>query len=302
MVSFQRSVAAAQQAQARRAHVAEPPRFVGAQRVGTTQPGIPVVRSTGCDPTEVVEVRWPLGDMEPNQRGFEITLQPPDEDQGTRTQTVVAARTNGCKNGHLLCITLGITLAQLQNNSRVPLHTQFTHPMVRAVIGYGVGSTSFEAECDWMLGTQLAVAAEYVEYVKARYIKNTLPWAPVPEPDAPAFRVSAGLSYGGIGRTSNPARFTELVQLENPDTITSIQIPQFASSLTVLPVVGSCEIQVFGFGGLYAVPYTIVTPLTNAQHNNENQIPLQNGARFVQVQNTSEEGPLIVFLVFGLNL
>jgi len=172
--------------------------------VGVTQSGTP--NSFQGVPSEVVsaiDVRRPLTDMEPNQRGFEITIAPPDivngASVGSRVETVVSARPNGCKDGEIICVTLGLVLDAAPNNSQTPIQAAFVHPMVRALIGFGIGSTSFEVACDWQLGTQVAIASEYFGYVKAQYLTNTLPWAPVPEPSAPSFRVAAALSYGATG-------------------------------------------------------------------------------------------------------
>jgi hypothetical protein len=207
-------------------------------------------------------------------------------------------------------VVLGIELEGQSNLSQASLENSFVYPSVRAVIDWGIGGTSYSAELDYLLGTQICVCAETIR-VGAKYMKNTLPWAPVTEQHAPRFRVSAAFAYGGNGHNSNPARLTELVQVDPNGQFVqntqTIQIPQYAVSMTALVVSGEFIADVFGFGSNYAVrwiPYAAGNPpIDDTMRVTENSFPLFSGARYITVTNASAEGVgLIAFIIFGMAL
>lgn len=285
----------------------------GIAHVMLPSPGPPVATPSPPPPIRVIEIERPLSNEElvDNNRGNVILLAPPPQaalfdefGQKFKKSSVVSARTGNCKRGELLGITLGLTLDG-QDDSQALLSASNLHPMVRATIGWGLGSASYQATVDWKNGTQISVEAEYVQYVDATYVLSTLPWTPDLETVAPTYRLSAGFAYGGVGRATNPATYTELVQIETPDDTRIVQIPKFAQSMTVLPIftADAVLIDVFGFGSLYDVQWATTVPLSNTQQNQPTRIPLQNGARFVQVTNNQmTTGPAICFLIFELSL
>jgi len=249
--------------------------------------------------------RRPLAGQEDLNRGDSVALSPPPGDIVTsgKDTSIIEVRSR-CAEGEVINIVLGIELEGQSNVSQDSVENALVYPSVRALIDWGIGGTKFRAECDYLLGTQLSIAAENIR-VGARYLKNSPPWQPVAEAQAPTFRCAAAFSYGASGRNSNSARLTELVQVETPQSPpVRIQIPQYAISFTILPVDDSIvQADVFGFGTSYFVRYNVGVPISNVgQHNVENTFPIFNGARFIEITNQNEEGPLYAFVIFGLAL
>lgn len=251
--------------------------------------------------------RRPLAGQADLSRGNSLILEPPTADIVTtgKDSTIIEVRSR-CAEGEIINIMLGLELNKQSNTSQANVVDEAIYPSVRALLRWGCGGVKFTAECDFLLGTQLAIPAENIS-VGARYLKNTIPWDPVSDATYPTFVVSATAAYGGIGRNSNPARFTELVQIEDPAGVSRIQIPQFAISYSVLPVAnGLVDVSQVGFGTSYNVDYHLseaaTVPLRNTNRNVENSVPIFNGARFLDVTNRNSEGPLFAFVIFGLAL
>lgn len=222
-------------------------------------------------------------------------------------QTTVVEVKSYSAPGYMLSVVLGIqAVAPKCDHVKIACAHEdvFVLPMVRACISWGIGNASFEAECDYLNGTQVSVAAENIR-VDARYLQFTRPWIKGDGLQVqPTYRVSAGFAYSSVGRNSNSARLTELAQIETPGESCIISIPDFAISMTILPVdASSVRADVFGFGRLYKTQYNVTGPLSNVGQNNvENALPLFNGAKFVEVTNTNQAGPAFAFVVFGLAL
>ncbi len=246
----------------------------------------------------------PLTDQTPNNRGFKVIVRPPKGPLAiAQPAGILRAPADGCSRAYLLNVTLGLALEKpLEDFVQEQV---FVLPMLRAVLKWGIGSQEFTAEADWLHGTQLTIEAEAVE-VSARYLKNTLPWDPVPDDSAiyPNFIASAGVGYGNIGRNSSAATLTELAQIEDMNGQVDIPIPPYATAFTVLPVSdASVAVEQMAFGTAYATRHMIATPLSNAgQYNVENGIRVWNGAQFLRVTNLNEDAPAIALVVFALAL
>jgi hypothetical protein len=248
----------------------------------------------------------PLTDQAPNNRGFKAIIRPPKGPFAIgEPEGILRAPPNGCARAYPINVTLGLALeAPLANFIREQV---FVLPMLRAVLKWGIGSQEFTAECDWLHGTQLSIEAEAVE-VAARYVKNTLPWDPVPDDSGvfPNFIASAGVGYINIGRISSAATLTELAQLQNPDDQVDILIPPYATAFTVLPVSdASVAVEQMAFGTAYSTRHVIGVPLSNVgQYNVENGNRIWNGAQFLRVTNLNGEqgGQALALVVFCLAL
>jgi hypothetical protein len=254
------------------------------------------------------ETVGPLDGLKPLNRGNSIVLTPPTANIDPAVgvdHTVCAAQSQCDVTAQVIGVMLGIELEGQSNLSQDSLQAAFVYPSVRAIVDWGIGGTSFRAELDYLQGTQLSICAENIR-IGAKYMKNTLPWNQSVETNAPSFRVSAGFGYNGIGRNSNPARLTELVQIEQQNDTQIVQIPQFAVSMTALVVDGGMSAQVYGFGSSYSIAWDPIgenQAVNDVQYNVENAFPLFNGARYVEVTNISDQGsPLIAFIIFGLSL
>ncbi len=262
-----------------------------------------------CIPRSYDPLR-PLSDQLPSNRGFgKVELTPPSGpiSDSAENDTLIVKMSPGASvaRAELLTFTLGLAL---KKSTVSPIREGiFVLPSVRAILKWGIGSVNFTAECDWMHGTQLSIGAEDVT-ISARYLKNTVPWEPVPDADGvfPTFIVGAAVSYGNVGRISCPARYTALAQVEDDDegSFVDVPIPPFATSFTIVPIGGSTgTVALTAFGTAYETTYAFGPPLTNTgQYNVENAFPIWNGAQFLRVRNTDGEAPAIVQVVFSLAL
>lgn len=246
----------------------------------------------------------PLAEASAGSRGSGAELPPPasnayDSVYGKvigRSVGLVDVDTGACQSGATIAVVLGLEVSSAQNT----LRTGFIYPHVRAEIEFGIGTVNFKAYADWINGTVLSVPAENIN-VSAQYIKQTNPTEPDTTTEYPTYRVSAGLAYAGAGHNSNPARLTELVQIETQGGFQQFEIPAFAISWTLVSPVDT-TVNVVGQGDEYDLEYEIAGPPTNAgQHDVENSFPIPNGTRFIQVFNSGAE-PLTAFLIFGLAL
>jgi len=178
------------------------------------------------------------------------------------------------------------------------------HVMVRGRATWGIDGASFDAKFDWMNGTRLSIGAEFLQ-IEAEYVLCHPKGVTVERSKLPRFSPAVGLAYGGIGRNSNPARYTDWVYLSEIGDFKDIPVPAFATSVTVLPNGSSqAQVEIIGVGSSGAVSLTATGPLANVnQYNVENAVPLFNGARRVRIRNTNTEDlPLTAYVIFGLAL
>jgi len=194
---------------------------------------------------------------------------------------LVRASRHACQIGEVTGITLDIE----------PVHPfedddalESTAPLVRALIEWGIGGVVFkQAIVDFVNGTHIAVGAESICTVTARYDAAPLGPNGCDPCCLPPMTVRAGLFYGCVSRGGT---LTEVANVDESDGRCRIPIPPFAVSFTVLPVDGASVAVDLGFCGPARVRTLIVTPLSNEnQHNALDQIPIPNGARFVEVVN-----------------
>jgi hypothetical protein len=234
-----------------------------------------------------------------------IVLEPPEDccRKGPWTPVFELPGRPNAVTSYLLGVALGLkTIGPCCDKPR----KGFLHTAVRARICWGTGDAKFEAELDWLCGTQIAVGGENLG-VSARYEIEVPPGDEglIGCPELPTYQLSAGTFYGASGRNSNSARFTELVQIETPGKSQTIPIPDFALSFNV-QIVGpqtGALVELLPCGTGYAVPFEIVAPATNVgQHDMESAFPKPNGMRFLRVTNTGAAGPLFAFVIFGLAL
>ena len=179
---------------------------------------------------------------------------------------------------------------------------ELVHVMVRGQVTWGLGCVSFVAFFDWLHGTQFTLVAETVQ-IDAQYMVISPPWLPCPNRAClPPLRLKAGLGYGCVGKG---VRLTELAQIEEPGKSVLVDVPPFATHVTVQPACGmNAEIRLFDCGKGYAPCFTFRSgdgPGAEGFGIGQ-QIPIPNGVRFVEVFNKNAEGPLTAFVIFGLSL
>jgi hypothetical protein len=262
----------------------------------------------------VIEIQRPLASVPGANRGATKELHASDALATNRlartVRPVVDARSlmAGCVVAEALVITLGRKPLRLTAGPATPPEIAgLIMPRIRAQVKWGVGgSAALEALVDWQHGTQITISAEYVE-ISAIYDVVTEPWDPATlDPcDLPSYDVAAGVGYGSISVNSNPARLTEIVQLQTPASApVDISIPPFATSFTVYTMGGTEEatIQQLAFGVGFNTTHVFGPGTDPTQYLVENAIPIWNGAELLRVTNTSDSGPLHAFIVFGLAL
>jgi hypothetical protein len=253
--------------------------------------------------TPAYDTLAPFTKTPPNNRGQRTQLDPPPGPSAEGPSlAVVETRTSGTGRARLVGVQLGLEIKKGKQADF--LQDQFVMSQVVGTIKWGIGSTEFEADFDWLHGSQIAVLAESVS-VAARYVKNTLPWEPVPDNVSkyPVFVASAGVAYGAMPRISSGGRLTKIVQLDESGTL-DIPIPPFAISFTVIPFQGpsTVPISVHTFGSYFA-SYIVVAPMSNLGQNNvENNFPLYNGAEFLRVTNPSDQSKFVGAVIFCLAL
>lgn len=211
------------------------------------------------------------------------------------------------KSGNTPGTVINIVLSSVikgNNKSVKPANNEFIQPMIRAKIAWGIGNTGFNAVCDFILGTQITVAAENVrvdaQYLVTNRFSEGKAFDCVTFHELPEFLVDVGLGYGCIGKN---AQLTELVQLENPDDEVIIQIPDFATFWTVQPVgVAIAEARMFGFAENLFTQYLFSSGGGPDEFGVGQQIRVFNGARFLKVINKNAVGPLYAFVIFALAL
>lgn len=252
------------------------------------------------------------GQDEMNKSGTKVVPPPPGpinpqtgHDEGPNI-SVMGFRSRGIA-GQAMNIMFGLTLEGQANDSQAMVQDDFVMAQVRATVRWGTGGVYNTAELDVLQGAQLSINAEDLD-VSVRYIRDTRPWDPSPSVTFPTFRVNVSSGYSNIGRNSNPARFSQLIQIQNPGTSQRVQIPKYAVSATVLPFNnGQLATNVIGFGTSYRVmynPFPILEPeqLGNDRYIVENAIPLFNAARFIEIFNLNLEEPATGIVIFGLSL
>ena len=239
-----------------------------------------------------------------NQRGRSAVLAPKnfngciDNVNISKGEAQLISTYVQCARGQLLGVVLGLSV----HNECPPKNGCFIDHSVRAVLQWGLGGVPLDAECDWINGTQISLVAETVK-VTARYVTRTLPWALECDSCPPIFNVSAGVGYSDNGVNSNPARLTELVQIQNPGGTFDLPLPPFGISFTIQLVkpTTSAAFEILGSCTGYGVPGVTLGPLTNVgMHSVENSFPIRNGARFLRFTNTNVAGPLLAFVIFGM--
>jgi hypothetical protein len=241
------------------------------------------------EPPIVVRIR-PLDGRKDTGVGNSFTLCPGEEQQ------IVYAETFACDTPEPLLVNLALDV----HGPPCPIPDAMIWPHVRGELSWTLGAVRFEAEFDVIDGMCISVTANTIK-VRARYLVESPPWEPRPDPqDLPAIVVTGGLGYGcGVW-----PQLTELAQVRQAGDSCIVPVPRYARTFTVLPVNDSkVAVRVMPLGGGYGVNARIGVPLTNVdQYNAQDAISLFDGAQFVEVTNRNQTGPAFAFLVFELSL
>lgn len=236
----------------------------------------------------------PLDGTYEGNRGAQADLSP-------RQVQALLKLENGSVAGESLGIALSIaTLGKLTAADLTRSTSIIALP--RARIMWGAGNSRTFVDVDFTSGAALGVVAETLS-IEARYDVCKAPWSEEDECDVsclPRYHVEATVGYGSYCCTST---FTEIAFVESSSERTRVQIPPFARSFTVLPIADAAvTAHLVGYSDAFTVKNVIVAPLTNLnQENNIRQLPIPNGMRWVEIENTGE-APAAAFVMFGLGV
>lgn len=269
-------------------------------RLVSTAAGLVPICGTGCY-DELAPLTY-VGDANRGNGG--VIVAPPEATlvdgvlTGDGDVVSIFDTRSSCVRGARLGITLAIGLADGPASLDSFLGDGIAIRMVRAVVKWGNGLAPYEAEFDWIHGTQIEITADTVD-VGARYIRRAIPDSEE-EPAAPTFVVSAGVGYAGGGRNSNGARRSEFVYLPEADDTKLIVIPPFATSFTVVPFGDGSTVlaRLRGYGTTDSSLYSVTAPMTGV--HNEGQFTIWNGAVFLEIENPNDAA-LGAMIVFGCN-
>lgn len=235
----------------------------------------------------------PLSGTLPAARGRSAALCP-------RQVVGLLNTSTGCQQAEAVCLTLAVASnnhVSLSEKSRITGKLPF--PRARIFWGAG-GAERAQVDVDIRSGTTVSVVTESIE-VRLSYLVVLPPWTqedPCDDACMPVLHVSGFLGYGGCTR----ATLTEVAYVETPGQSTLIPIPPFAESFTVLPQASSSVSAHIRFlGSIYDIEDVIVNPLSNQdQFNGVDQIPIPNGAMWIEIENTDNE-PVSAFVVFRIS-
>lgn len=241
----------------------------------------------------------PLGGARANNRGGSITLNvgDPSFSTGRTFNSIVETPKNAGDDAESIIVTLGrIFVTEPDDTILADVNWKAT-----AILTWGVGGASFEAEIDWMQGTTLVLPASYAR-VSLRITSSS---------SGQEFNIifAASLSYGTptSGRFAAPARLTETVVSEagnigvlgvsggGDSGSTLMLIPAFANSFNVQsatddPAVPNPNIGISFTGFPAAFSGTQVQRYvnnTNLAGQGEQWFPIPNGATLIRLENLS---------------
>lgn len=199
-------------------------------------------------------------------------------------------------NNSLSCLKLST------DDDNNPINVASVQPLIRAHIKWGTGSNGeFEAEVDFVNGTQLSFPAETITVI-GKYLVTHGDNEINPEAlcKLPTFELNVGFGMGAVGKN---ATLTEFVSIKEPGAKKTIQIPQYATVFTVQPTEDSSAIaRMFGFAKNLATKYRFTAGGGPDEFGIGQNIRIFNGARFLEITNDNASGTLDTFIIFGLAL
>jgi hypothetical protein len=237
-------------------------------------------------PGETIE-RRPLSCMLPMQLGGARVLH-----TGDRNVAIVeAGRGNMAGHPEALTITLGQALAGFADESGEALASANQITSVKALVSWGTGGASFDAQVDWMHGTTLSIVASWVR------VSATYPLSGDSDNPSPDVSLTAGVGYGDIGE-SEGARFTQSIGTLGVGAASPyFPIPAFATDFILLSssaaapagfLTEPAQIQISSSTDA-APTFTnafLYTGGSNADGQEPRTFPIFSGARFLRVRNS----------------
>lgn len=224
----------------------------------------------------------PLEGLQSNQRGQSVrwdSSNDPTIYSGPNTITVAQCRSSG-DDAEVLSVTLGLSY-----EPEPPSLTAHYDPRITGTITWGIGGASFATDFDWLNGTVLDVAANFIRVDVSIPNQSTFSTKPV-------FVFSAAFAYGAPTAQRNRARLTSDVgALSNGASSSSIAVPPFAVGVNV-------QTSQAGSGGpidllledgtpnLVQTKYQVLNNTTAARQTADS-LPIPNGARRAVVTNSS---------------
>jgi len=268
-----------------------------AELAGAVGPGVLPHAHRSHNPMErPLPTHRPLAGASSNNRGMQLPLLiggPAGLPEQNLNAIMETPRTES-EDAESLVVTLGYTIQGDESVNQVPVNAT-------AVIAWGVGGATYEAEIDWGMGTTFVIQASYLKI--SVFVQKAITASP-----ATVF-FAASVSYGNpnSSRLASPARRTLLIPslAASGGTSALTQIPNFANSFNIVQnrIAPSLEIDLFDASPVIVQKgfFEYLTPTNNANCH-EQQFPIPNGGRFFQIINNAAlaagSGPISV--IFNL--
>lgn len=236
--------------------------------------------------SNVPETYRPLAGLQQNQRGQRARIDTSTILNTTDLRvpvTVAQVRSEG-DDAEIMTVTLGLDFEPTTPAASVEFPQD-----IQATITWGIGGAQFTAQVDWLSGTQLDIAANYIRVDAS--LPNP-PWSAGGQAQ-PVFLLSAAFAYGAPSAQKNRVRLTQtLPAIANGATSSPVVIPNFATAANLFAAVAT--------GGPLTINFARranPTPITLASYqwlggsNGNYQIadgfPIPNGAGVYTVTNSS---------------
>jgi hypothetical protein len=167
----------------------------------------------------------PLAGAKQNNRGGSVLL---DLTNGqARADTIVRTANNSGEDAEQLLITLGYHWEGFAYEDNPDFGAMFPAlsyvPIATAVIGWGIGGASFEAEVDWVQGLSFPLNASFARI--GAYVQS--------EPFDRKLILDAAISYGASQKFYSGARKTQAPAAQTANSST-FAVPRFATGLIPL--------------------------------------------------------------------
>lgn len=237
----------------------------------------------------------PLGGAQANNRGGSIVVIVPSGGGGSFEdfKGIVETSKNAGDDAEAIGVTLGFQPVVAETTPQVRV-------VSTALLTWGIGGAIFEAEMDWLQGLTFSLFASYVR-VGLR-VQSILAASEI------KYIFSAALAYGQNGSRgqASPCRLTRSVGSLNALSSAELPIPAWANSFTIVdtnafataPTLG---ISVSTIAGAPIANYAY-TSRANGANLTENQYPIPNGGRTLEITNTGGAATSGISVIFNLAL
>lgn len=205
--------------------------------------------------------------------------------ESTTIKTIAQSNRNAGDDAEMITVMLGVQWPQRDGA------IASDGIAVTALLKWGVGNASFEAEIDWNNGTIFSLPASFIN-VNGKVVESA-----GEVPDTPLI-LSAALAYGTVSQSrSSPMRYTDSFYLEGVGEARTI--PSFATSFGIVTASSSPDITI-SMPDAVSPSSSVYRFLSNSE-SIESQYMIPNGITKMVLTNNNS-GNLAVSIVYNLAL